>query len=1070
MQNKTAIWVFTVLLTLACLYQLSFSYFTAQMEDRAQRFGEEKAARKVDSLRNQGMEFEQYEVDSLEILYKRRYLDRNGSEEVYPIFGHTYDECKQRALSLGLDLQGGMSVTLQVSLERFVNKLTGNPKDGAFQAALDSASRAYRLKDADFFEVLLKEFEKRAPQAQLAAVVQNRENQGLFEPEDPSQNIMTNRQVIETMREKRRQAVKNTERILRERIDRFGVTNPSIQKQGLTGRFIVELPGVKDKNRVRDYLRSTANLGFWKTFGNQVVGPDLQRADRALREALYPNFEPADTAGEVAPDTSSPSVGDTASSADTISSDQGDEESDTVDRKEKILEGIGEGADTAEKEGGETVSAPDTAKNAKKKNPLFSVLRPNVQRNEQTGQMSLRSGPIVGFAKASDTARVNELLKHPAAASIFDRRLRFMWSAEAVQDNVIRLYAIKVDDDEGGAAIDGKHVTQASQDFDRNGNVQVNMQMDAKGANDWANLTGNLARKGQQTGRQRAVAIVMDNEVYSAPVVNEKIPNGNSRITMGGGDKAENLTEGQDLSNLLNAGSLPAPLNIVEESVVGPSLGKENINSGLMSFAIALVVVLVYMVAYYHGAGIVSDLALVANLFFLLGALASLQASLTLPGIAGIVLTIGIAVDANVLIYDRVREELNKGKALNPAISEGYRKAYAAIVDANITTLLTAIILATFGSGPIRGFATTLIIGIFSSLFAAIFITRLIFTNRLDKKLSITFATKWTKNAFSNMKVRFLRGRKLAYVISSLVVLAGIVSFFTKGFNLGVEFTGGRTYKVRFEGNAGVNELKSSLGEQFVTEDGRKMVPEVKTFGGGNQVKVTTNYRLDDKGEGVDEAIKAKLLTGMKQSVDNPRVLGSRKVDPTISQDIKVSAFWAVIFAVTVIFLYILIRFQKWQYGLGALLAIFHDVVVVLACFSIFYGLLPFTLEIDQAFIAAILTVVGYSINDTVVVYDRIREYLREHHKHEPLGVIERAMNSTIGRTFNTSMTTFSVLLMIFLFGSETIQGFAFALMVGVVVGTYSSLFIATPFTVDLTKAWHQESKEKKKKEVTAAG
>lgn len=1042
MQNKTAIWVFTVLLTLACIYQLSFSWFTASMEDEAENFAE----RKVDSLR-QEMDLQAYQSDSAREAYSRRYLDRNGTKEIYPIFGHTYDESKRRALSLGLDLQGGMSVTLQVSIPRLVNKMADHPKDPAYREALQAADERYRLQGDDFFQAFLEEFEERAPEAKLAAVVHNRKNQDLFSPD------ATNEEIVNTMREKRNEAVRNTEQILRERIDRFGVTNPKIQRQGLTGRIIVELPGVKDKERVREYLQSTANLEFWETYDNQEIYSNLERADRELQRSLYPDYQ----GGE---DTLSSEMADTVDTAGTEEGSIEDTtEQDTAEdrRQQELLEELGaEEEDTAMEERPRAEEEGEMDREElRKRNPLFSVLRPNVQQNPQSGQTQLREGPVVGIANVSDTARINRLLKMDPAQASFPEDLRFMWSAKARQGNVVMLYAIRVTKRSGEPPLDGERVTSASQEFDRNGNVQVVMQMDAQGASIWKDLTRENIGSG--------VAIVMDKEVYSAPIVQSEIPNGRSTITMGTGDRAENMTEAQDLANLLQAGSLPAPLDIVDENVVGPSLGEENIESGLMSFVIALAVVLVYMIAYYHGAGIVSDIALIANLFFLFGALASLQASLTLPGIAGIVLTIGIAVDANVLIYDRVREEIRKGKAINPAISEGYRKAYSAIVDANITTLLTAIILATFGSGPIRGFATTLIIGIFTSLFAAIFLTRLIFTMRLDRKRSVRFATAWTKDLFTNMKVGFLSKRKIAYAISSIVLIAGFVSFFTKGFNLGVEFTGGRTYKVRFEGNAGVGDIRSELGSEFVTEEGLEQAPEVKTFGGGNQVKITTKYRINDDADDVDEEIESKVLAGMGRLVEDPRILGSRKVDPTVSQDMKVSAFWAVVFSLIVIFLYILIRFQKWQYGLGALLAMFHDVLVILACYSILYGLMPFTLEIDQAFIAAILTVVGYSINDTVVVYDRVREYLREHHKKAPRTVIDMAMNSTIGRTFNTSMTTFVVLLMIFLFGSETIRGFAFALMVGVVVGTYSSLFIATPSTVDLTKAWQEELPEKKK-------
>ncbi|MFB6306283.1 MAG: protein translocase subunit SecD, partial [Flavobacteriales bacterium] len=685
--------------------------------------------------------------------------------------------------------------------------------------------------------------------------------------------------------------------------------------------------------------------------------------------------------------------------------------------------------------------------------PLFYNLQPNVRVNRQNNTRKLSEGPVVGFAKVTDTSRVNELLDHKAVEGIFPQNLKFMWGASPQNNSkYLPLYAIKVTTRDGEPRLDGEVIVEASQDYNNRGQVIVSMQMNSEGASIWKNMTGENVGK--------AIAIVMDNNVYSAPIVQSEIPSGRSQITVGGsGNTKDNLQEAKDLANLLKAGALPVPTNIVDESVVGPSLGQENIDAGLMSFIIALIVILFYMVFYYSGAGLVSDIALIANLFFLIGALASLQAALTLPGIAGIVLTIGIAVDANVLIFERVKEELRRGKKLNAAITEGYRKAYAAIVDANVTTLLTAIILVSFGSGPVKGFAVTLIIGIFPSLFSAIFITRLVFTARLDKKKEVLFSNKITKNAFQNMNISFLSKRKIFYVFSGVLIVIGIFSFATKSFNLGVEFVGGRTYTVQFDEKAKVNKIRKELGKVFVSDKGVEKPPRVKTIGNENQVRITTKYLINDNSKSAGEKVRGKLHNGLSNVSDNYEIKKSRKVDPSISEDIKASAFWAVLFSMIAIFLYIMLRFRKWQYGLGALIAVTHDVVIVLTFFSLLYGLLPFSLEIDQAFIAAILTVVGYSINDTVVVYDRIREYLKEYTKKNPFNVINSALNSTLSRTFNTSMSTFVVLLTIFILGSESIRGFSFGLMIGVIIGTYSSLFVATPVIVDFTKGLVKKDK-----------
>ncbi|MBT3622387.1 MAG: protein translocase subunit SecD, partial [Flavobacteriales bacterium] len=578
--------------------------------------------------------------------------------------------------------------------------------------------------------------------------------------------------------------------------------------------------------------------------------------------------------------------------------------------------------------------------------------------------------------------------------------------------------------------------------------AEVSMEMNAEGAKQWKRLTAENISK--------SVAIVLDGYVYSYPTVQAEISGGRSSIT---GNFTVN--EAKDLANILKSGKLPAPARIIEEAIVGPSLGKEAISSGLTSFIFALILVLIYMVFYYNGAGLVSNIALLANIFFIFGVLSSLGAVLTLPGIAGIILTIGMSVDANVLIYERIREELTNGKGLRLAISDGYNSAYSSIIDANVTTLLTGIILYTFGTGPIKGFATTLIIGILTSLFAAIFITRLVISARLNKGKSISFSTKLTDGAFKNINIDFIGKRKRFYVLSAIIVLLGVGSLVTKGLNYGVDFVGGRTYVVRFDETVDNEKLRSALTAVFVDADGLNYAPQVKTFGDDNQVKITTSFMIESSEITTDEIVESKLSEGLATTGFQYEVMSSQKVGPTIADDIKDAAVWSVFFSLLVIFLYILVRFRKWQFSLGAVVAVFHDVIIVLSIFSIFYGILPFSLEIDQAFIAAILTIIGYSLNDTVVVFDRVREYMNDNKKKGVHELMNGALNSTLSRTINTSLTTFVVLLIIFIFGGEVIRGFMFALMVGVVVGTYSSLFVASPIMLDTIKKKEEKSKRK---------
>lgn len=1027
MQNKGAILLFTILLAGASLYQLSFSYFISKTENEAK----EVAAQKLDSVLQIMPDLKLSETDSISERYETKFLKDHANEKVYPGLGFTYQECKEKGMNLGLDLAGGMSVVLEVSIPELVQNLSGNSKNAAFTSTMIKSKALMKESKEDFITLFDQTWNEDYADLQLWKIFHNRDNKDKF-----PQNI-SNDEVITILRSEAEVAIDNTEKILRTRIDKFGVAQPTIQKQEYSGRILIELPGVKDKDRIRKQLKSTANLEFWLTSEGKDILPYLQEANQALSTKYYPDAY-SDTLDVVSIDeVDSTTVDDLTVDEDIVIADSLDDEED--------LEALLSENDTTDL----LLGADDefNQEEYRQKNPLFFVLNPAVYQDPGTGAIQYLPGPVVGSSLVSDTAEVNRLLKDDVVKALVPSSTRLFWAAKpriVGEANVLDLYAILINNREGKPALDGSVIVDARQDYDQTGRVEVSMQMNADGAKIWKKLTGEHINE--------AIAIVLDDYVYSAPNVIGEIPSGRSSISMGGGSSTDQLRDANDLATLLKAGALPARANIVEESVVGPSLGQENIDDGLMSFAIALGVILLYMIFYYNGAGIASDIALVANLFFLLGALASLQAALTLPGIAGIVLTIGMAVDANVLIFERVREELRAGRSLNAALKSGYQKAYSAIIDANITTLLTAVILLVFGSGPIKGFATTLVIGIFTSLFSAIFITRLIFTSWLSKGRVITFSRKITANIMVNSHIQFLSKRKIAYLFSGFLILISLVSISTKGLNYGVDFTGGRTYVVAFSEKVDLEALRVDLGQMFVDDKGNSLPPEVKQFGGTNQVKITTKFLIDDTSEDVDERVESSLRKGLSMIGDNYTIRESRKVDPTITNDFKYESLMAVGLAMFVIFLYILLRFNKWQYSAGALVAVFHDVILTLGVYSVFYGILPFNLEIDQAFIAAILTVVGYSINDTVVVFDRIREYLGLYKRKSLPQVVDEALNSTLSRTINTSLSTFAVLLTIFIFGGGSIRGFVFAMMVGVIVGTYSSLFIASPLMVDFTK------------------
>lgn len=954
-----------------------------------------------------------------------KYLRDSAKVQVVPIIGLTYEEVKQKELNLGLDLRGGMSVTLEVSLPDLVIALSDNDPTPVFRKAVAEAKLMQQSDDADYITLFERSWGDQDSPVELWRIFHKQETKELF----PARS--TDDEIFATLRSEAVQAIDNTENIIKKRIDQFGVAQPTVQKQSFSGRILVELPGVKDREGITKKLKSTANLEFWNVYRTQEVFQSFVAANNALALSNNPELfeEDAKDSTEVATDVADAAAEAVEELTEVLAGDSLDElldPNDLIDPSEGDL-------DTAD-----DISDEER----RKRSPLFSKLSMNQQGNSC----------IAGFSVESDMDDVTRMLRSSEVRGNLPQNLRLLWGAQPENttddgQDVYALYMIK-DDNNGKPRLDGSAIVDARAEFDF-GEPIVTMAMDAAvGTPTWRDMTEKAA-----ADSKRPIAVVMDSLVYSAPSVNEPIANGRSQISMGGNRSVnDKLKDAQGLASLLKAGSLPAPARIVDEYTVGPSLGQANIDSGLISFLIALLVILVYMVFYYKGAGLVSNIALIANLFFLIGALASLGASLTLPGIAGIVLTIGMAVDANVLIYERIKEEMRNGKGLGAAVKDGYGKAYSAIIDANITTLLTAIILFAFGSGPIQGFATTLITGIFTSLFSAIIITRLIFFNRLEKKKSISFWTNITKDWFTKMNYQFVAKRKIFYVVSGVIILAGIGSMATRGLDYGIDFEGGSSFTIAFDDQVDDGKLRESMAVAF-TEDGVKGNPKIQSIGNtGAKYKIATTFLIKDDSVDKDERVIAALESGLADFGDYEKeeVI---KVDPTISDDFRRGARNATILSLIVIFLYIFIRFRKWQYGVGALIAMVHDVLIVLSLFSLLYGVLPFSMEINQAFIAAILTVIGYSINDTVVVFDRIREYLGENKKGDDKVIINNALNSTLSRTINTSLSTFIVLLTIFIFGGNDIKGFSFALMIGVVVGTYSSIFIATPSVIDMSKS-----------------
>jgi SecD/SecF fusion protein len=980
MQNKAAIVVLAIALTLVTIYQLSFTGATYLVKKDARELAK-------GNLVKEG----QY-IDSIASLPK----------EKWSFLGKTYKEAQKKEVNLGLDLKGGMNVILEVSVEDILRALSNYSTNKTFNDALARAKVLQTQSQTDYLTLFGRAFQEVNPNEKMAAIF-------AYELKEDINFNSTNEQVLEVLDKEVTAAIANAFNILSARIDRFGVVQPNITELSIKGRIMIDLPGIKDQKRVRELLQGTANLEFWETYDNTEVFPLLYQANDLLKGIQV---------NEVKPVAQVP-AGDTVSADTTSKEDQA------------LLDLLGK--DTAK------AATPATREEFNLQNPLFGVLSPRV---DETGQPQPSS--MVGLSLGIDTMKVNRYLKLNQIRGLFPRNLKFYWSQNPYKydetGTMYELHAIKVTTTDGRPPLGGDVIKGARPSTGMMGDVQVDFTMDTKGAKIWQNMTRNNINK--------CIAVILDGYVRSYPRVQNEIAGGNTEIT---GDFT--IDEANDLSNILKSGKLPAPAKIMSETTVGPTLGKEAINSGVTSFVIAFFIVLLYMIFYYSkSAGTIADIALVANIILLFGVTTSIGAVLTLPGIAGIVLTMGMSVDANVLIYERIREELRGGKGIKLAIADGYKGSMSAILDSNITTLLTGIILMVVGTGPIKGFATTLVIGICTSLFAAIFLTRLIYEWLLKRNANLTFSIKMTANILRDTHIDFIGKRKIFYGISAVIILLGVASLFIRGLNPGIDFAGGRTYVVRFEEPVKTADVAKTLAVQFGEP------PQVVTFGSDDQVKITTKYKINNPG--VDDEVETLLYEGLKgiigSDVTREQFLSdyrqsSETVGPTIASNIKTRAYWAVGLSLILMFLYIFIRFRSWQYGAGALVSLAHDVLVVVGIYSLFWGILPFSMEIDQAFIAAILTVIGYSVNDSVVVFDRIREFLPLHRKRPIKDVLNMALNDTLSRTMNTGMASILVLTAMFFFGGATIRGFLFALIVGIIVGTYSSIFVATAVVYDAT-------------------
>ncbi len=1005
MQNKGLIKFLAWAFALVCLFQLSFTVVTSVVERKAktdaQNYVNSEQVKKQVAAKAGDNVMAQMMTDSIFNAREAHYLDSMANEKVY--LGYTYRQCQGREINLGLDLKGGMNVMLEVSTVDVVRALAGNTEDALFNKAIDNALAKQKVTtNRDFVTLFYDEIIALDPNVSLSSYFIGGDLRDKIKMGD------RNEDVIKAVRTEASEAYERTFQIISKRIDKFGVAQPTIQKLSASERILVELPGVKEPERVRKLLKGTAQLEFWQTYDNPEAIRFLDDANKYLASIAAGETAVADTTAESA---------DSTSLLDQLTMDN------------NASANAGENEDLA------------------KANPLFSKLSPYLDPNGQP----IPNTPIVGLAREKDRAAISAMLEQAAAKKVFDARtVKFLWSPKADEHfqggDIYTLYAIKVTNRDGSPLLDGSCISDARQDFSNNGKSEISMTMNSTGARDWKRITGENVGK--------CIAIVLDDLVYSAPVVNGEIAGGRSSIT---GDFS--LEEAKDLANILKSGKLPAPANIVSEAVVGPSLGQESIRNGLWSFILAFVIVLVYMVLFYNRAGWVSVVALIINVFLLIGVLASIGAVLTLPGIAGIVLTMAMAVDGNVIIYERIKEELRAGVNMANAVENGFKNAYSAIIDGQVTTFLLGIVLIMFGSGAVQGFAVTLCIGIVTSLFTSIFITRLFIDSMLDHKRKMNFSFSFSENFLRDAHFDFLGKRKMFYGIAGVALVICIASFAVRGLSFGIDFTGGRTYVVRFDQSVNVLDVRSDLAKQF------DEAPEVKTYGPSNQVKVTTKHKIDQDGDEVKTEIMQKLYAGCSKyfstpiSIDeftsaesNPLgVIQADQFGKGVAHDNLIHSIWAVIGGLLVMFVYIGLRFRSWRFGIGSVAALTHDTILVIGIFSLLYGLLPFNLEVDQYFISAVLTVIGYSINATVVIFDRVRENRKLYPKRDLMTQMNDAINATLARTVNTSGTTFVTLLMMFIFGGEVIRGFIFALLAGVLVGVFSSLCIACAVVFEIS-------------------
>ena len=1061
MQNKGAIRTIAIIFAIIFLYQLSFTLVTKRVERKAAKYAVAEAVKLANGDESQ--------MNLIKNQKETYYLDSISNVNVYNLLfkKYTYRDAKEREINLGLDLKGGMNVTLEVSVKDIVKALAGNSQDPTFVRAMELATERQEKSEGDFVTLFGEAFEEVDPNARLASIF-------LYEFKDKGITVnSSNNDVLKVLRSESDGAINRSYQILRTRIDRFGVAQPNIQKMEGSGRILVELPGIKDPKRVRKLLQGTAQLEFWETYNFSEIHQYFAEANTKLAETRK-----AKSALENDETTETETV---ENEQETVAAEEGEVAETVTDTTSEanLLEQLTENNEET------ALTEEEELNQFQENNPLFTYLQPSYYQNE-AGQVVAGETARVGIAQVKDTAVINQMLAE--TRNIFPRNLKFAWTVkpEITQGEMefLELVALKMSRD-NKCALGGEVITDARQDFGQGNQVEVTIQMNSEGAKAWKRLTG------ENIGKQ--IAIVLDDYVYSYPVVNGEIPNGRSSISGGG----MTIDEAQDLANILKAGKLPAPARILEEQVVGPSLGKEAVQKGMWSMVFAFILVLVYMVFFYNKAGLVADIALLVNVFFLFGVLACLGSVLTLPGIAGIVLTLGMAVDSNVIIFERIKEEIKAGKGIKLAIEDGYKNAYSAIIDGNVTTLITGIILIILGTGPVHSFAVTLCIGILTSLATSIFISRLIFERMLSKEREISFSTKWTRNFLQDKHFDFISMRKTSFIICICFLVVSLASLGLRGLNLGIDFKGGRNYVVQFDNpNMKVEQVREALSVVSLNKDAIHSAlemredqevedwstPEVKTYGTNGQVKITTKFLIKNDSPAVDSVIQTILYDGLKDLYSNGLtmdqfssedetvgILSTQKVGATIASDVTRKSIIAIIVALALMFCYIAIRFKKWQYGVASIMALAQDTIIVLGMYSLFYNVLPFTMEVDQSFIAAVLTVIGYSINATVVIFDRIRENVNLHPKASWKDNMVNAVNSTLTRSFNTSGSTLVVLLAIFIFGGDTIRGFIFALLVGVLAGTFSSVFLSSPFAYILMKggkkdkAFEEASDNKKK-------